>query len=92
MNNKDLDTPIISIKKIEKNLSKTYTDTQSNILTIEKLSNITGRSFNEIIKELVNNFIQNGKIFEPDEEKYYSVEEIIKKYKGEEQITENKYE
>lgn len=73
--------PTISIKKIEKNISKTYTDTESNIKAIEKIAEITYRSFNDVLKEVLNNFIQNGRIYNPDEDKYYNVKEIIKENK-----------
>lgn len=73
--------PTISIKKIEKNVSKTYTDTESNIKAIEKIAEITYRSFNDVLKEIVNNFIQNGRIYNPDEDKYYDVKEIVEKAK-----------
>lgn len=71
--------PTISIKKIEKNASKTYTDTESNIKILEKISTITYRSFNDVLKEIVNNFIENGQIYDPEENKYYEVKEIVTK-------------
>lgn len=77
-NNKDY-LPTISIKKVEKNISKTYTDSESNIKAIEKIAEFTYRSFNDVLKEIVNNFIQNGKIHDLDNNKYYSVKEIINK-------------
>lgn len=70
--------PTISIKKIEKNVSKTYTDTESNIKVLEKISKITYRSFNDVLKEIVNNFIENGQIYNPEENKYYGVKDIVK--------------
>lgn len=71
--------PTISIKKIEKNASKTYTDTESNIKILEKISTITYRSFNDVLKEIINNFIENGQIYDPEENKYYEVKEIVTK-------------
>lgn len=71
--------PTISIKKTEKNISKTYTDTESNISTIEAIAKLTNRSINDVLKELVNNFIQNGKIYDPTSEAHYSVKEFIEK-------------
>lgn len=71
--------PTISIKKIEKNASKTYTDTESNIKILEKISTITYRSFNDVLKEIVNNFIENGQIYDPEENNYYEVKEIVTK-------------
>ena len=79
MDNNNKFMPIISVKRIEKNISKTYTDTESNIKFIEKIADITYRSFNDVLKEIVNNFIQNGKIYDPDKDKYYDVKEIIEK-------------
>jgi ferritin-like metal-binding protein YciE len=79
MENNNSFIPIISVKKIEKNVSKTYTDTESNIKALEKISEVTHRSFNDVLKEIVNNFIQNGQIYEPDKNEYYNVKEIIDK-------------
>lgn len=79
MENNNSFIPIISVKKIEKNVSKTYTDTESNIKALEKISEVTYRSFNDVLKEIVNNFIQNGQIYEPDKNEYYNVKEIIDK-------------
>ncbi len=82
MNNSEIkDIPIISIKTIEKNTSKSYTDTQSNIDTLTKVAEITGRSFNDVLKQIVSNFIINGKIYNPEEDKYYGIEEMLKKHK-----------
>lgn len=67
----------ISIKTTEKNISKTYTDSENNIKTLEKIAQITNRSFNDTLKEIVGNFIENGEIYDPCEKKYYSVEEVI---------------
>lgn len=69
--------PIISIKKIERNISKTYTDTETNIKAIEKIAKQTYRSFNDVLREIVNNFIENGQIYDPENKEYYSVKEII---------------
>lgn len=70
--------PTISIKTAEKKLSKTYTDSKNTIDTLNKIAKITHRSFNDVLKEIINNFIENGKIYDPNEEKYYTVNEIIK--------------
>lgn len=70
--------PTISIKKVEKNVSKTYTDKESNIKAIEKIAEITYRTFNDVLKEIVNNFIENGQIYDPDKNQYFSVKEMIK--------------
>ena len=48
MDNNNKFMPIISVKRIEKNISKTYTDTESNIKFIEKIADITYRSFNDV--------------------------------------------
>ncbi|MCQ4924965.1 hypothetical protein NE686_17830 [Tissierella carlieri] len=84
MENNNANVPVISIKTIERNLSKTYTDTESNINTLQIVADTTKRSFNDVIKELVNNFIENGQIFNPEENKYYTVKEIVEKYKSSE--------
>lgn len=77
VNNNDNNIPIISIKTIEKNLAKTYTDKENNIKTLEKIAKLTHRSFNDVLKEIVNNFIQNGKIYDPEKDKFYTVREFV---------------
>ena len=77
-NNNNANVPTISIKTIEKNVSRTFTDKQSNMDILNQIATITHRSFNDVLKEIVNNFIQNGKIYGPDKNKYYTVDEIIK--------------
>lgn len=73
--------PVISIKTIEKKLGRTYTDTESTILLLEDIAYLTHRSLNDVLKEIVNNFIENGQIYDPEEEEYYGVMEIVEKHK-----------
>lgn len=81
MEGKDNFIPTISIKKIEKNVSKTYTDTESNMKAIDIIAEVTRRSSNDVLKEIVKNFIQSGKIYDSEENEYYDVKEVIEKYK-----------
>ena len=69
--------PILSVKKIQKTISKTYTDTEVNIATLDSIAKFTGRSFSDVLRNIVDNFIQNGRIYEPEENKYYTVKEIL---------------
>ena len=78
--NNDNNKPVISIKTIEKRLGRTYTDTESTINLLEDIAKLTHRSLNDVLKEIVNNFIENGQIYNPEENKYYGVKEIVEKY------------
>lgn len=71
----------ISIKQVEKNVSKTYTDNEQTIETLNKITKITNRSFNDVLKSIVASFIDNGTIYDPSEKEYYSIKQIIEKYK-----------
>lgn len=72
----------LSIKVVEKNASKTYTDSASTLKKIEDLSLITNRSFNEILKEIVNDFLTNGSIYDSENDKSYSIDEILDMHHG----------
>jgi len=76
--NKSSYTPTISIKKIEGTQSKTYTDYNSNIDTLDKLAIVTNRSFNDVLKEIVKDFLDNGRIYDEDNDKYIPIREIEK--------------
>ena len=78
-NNNENNYPIVSIKQIEKKVGRTYTDSESTILILEKIAELTHRSLNDVFKEIVSNFIENGKIFDPDNNKYYEVKGIVEK-------------
>jgi len=70
--------PTISIKPIIKNESKTYTDREDIIQLLNDIAEFTNRSFNDVLKEIVHDFLNNGTIYDPENDAYYPIRDISK--------------
>ncbi|WP_459195797.1 hypothetical protein [Wukongibacter baidiensis] len=79
--NTDNHFPTICIKKIEGSISRTYTDVESKINLLQKLSSVTNRSFNDVLKAIVDEYIKHGRVYDSDNDQYIFVKDLNKMFK-----------
>jgi len=78
-------TPTIKIEKKEKSVAKSFSHKESVIEDLVLLTEITGKSFNDVMREIIDGFLTQGLIEDPASDEGTPIKEYLKEYRKKQQ-------